>query len=196
MSRIGYVRVSSKDQNLDRQIEQLKKAKIDYLYQEKVSGSSMKRPKLKELLDFIRVDDVVVVTELDRLSRKADDITKIINIIKSKGATLEVLSLPSTQGIENKVLKELINNLIIEIYKYQAEAERIKIRERQQQGIEIAKSKGRYKGRKRKFSVNSPQLIQAFKIIDSGESIKQASKSTGISYETLRRYNLERLKEK
>lgn len=156
----------------------------------------MKRPKLKELLDFIRVDDVVVVTELDRLSRKADDITKIINIIKSKGATLEVLSLPSTQGIENKVLKELINNLIIEIYKYQAEAERIKIRERQQQGIEFAKSKGRYKGRKRKFSVNSPQLIQAFKIIDSGESIKQASKSTGISYETLRRYNLERLKEK
>lgn len=194
MSRVGYVRVSSKDQNLDRQIEQLKKASIDYLYQEKISGSSMKRPKLKELLDFIRVDDVVVVTELDRLSRKANDITKIINVIKSKGATLEVLSLPSTQGIENKVLKELINNLIIEIYKYQAEAERIKIRERQQQGIEIAKSKGRYKGRKRKFSMNSPQLIQAFKIIDSGESIKQASKSTGISYETLRRYNLERLK--
>lgn len=195
MSRVGYVRVSSKDQSLDRQIEQLKKANIDYLYQEKASGSNMSRPQLKELLDFIRVDDVVVVTELDRLSRKADDITKIINMIKDKGATLEVLSLPSTQGIENKVLKELINNLIIEIYKYQAEAERIKIRERQQQGIEIAKSKGRYKGRKRKFSMNSPQLIQAFKIIDSGESIKQASKSTGISYETLRRYNLERLKE-
>lgn len=194
MSRVGYVRVSSKDQSLDRQIEQLKKANIDYLYQEKASGSNMSRPQLKELLDFIRVDDVVVVTELDRLSRKADDITKIINMIKDKGATLEVLSLPSTQGIENKVLKELINNLIIEIYKYQAEAERIKIRERQQQGIEIAKSKGRYKGRKRKFSMNSPQLIQAFKIIDSGESIKQASKSTGISYETLRRYNLERLK--
>lgn len=196
MSRVGYVRVSSKDQSLDRQIEQLKKANIDYLYQEKASGSNMSRPQLKELLDFIRVDDVVVVTELDRLSRKADDITKIINIIKSKGATLEVLSLPSTQGIENKVLKELINNLIIEIYKYQAEAERIKIRERQQQGIEIAKSKGRYKGRKRKFSMSSPQLIQAFKIIDSGESIKQASKSTGISYETLRRYNLERLTKK
>lgn len=194
MSRIGYVRVSSKDQSLDRQIEQLKKSEIDYLYQEKASGSNMNRPQLKELLDFIRVDDVVVVTELDRLSRKADDITKIINVIKSKGATLEVLSLPSTQGIENKVLKELINNLIIEIYKYQAEAERVKIRERQQQGIEIAKAKGRYKGRKRKFSKNSPQLIQAFKIIDSGESIKQASKSTGISYETLRRYNLERLK--
>ncbi len=194
MSRVGYVRVSSKDQSLDRQIEQLKKFNIDYLYQEKASGSNMNRPQLKELLDFIRVDDVVVVTELDRLSRKADDITKIINMIKDKGATLEVLSLPSTQGIENKVLKELINNLIIEIYKYQAEAERIKIRERQKQGIEIAKAKGRYKGRKRKFSMNSPQLIQAFKIIDSGESIKQASKSTGISYETLRRYNLERLK--
>ena len=113
MSRVGYVRVSSKDQSLDRQIEKLKKANIDYLYQEKASGSNMSRPQLKELLDFIRVDDVVVVTELDRLSRKADDITKIINMIKDKGATLEVLSLPSTQGIENKVLKELINNLII-----------------------------------------------------------------------------------
>ena len=69
--------------------------------------------------------------------------------IQNKGATIEVLNLPSLKGIEDTNLRRLINNLIIELYKYQAESEWKKIRERQQQGIEIAKSAGKYTGRKR-----------------------------------------------
>ena len=138
-------------------------------------------------MHLIRFDDVLVVTELDRLSRKADDLTYIINIINEKQASLEVLSLPSTKTDDSN-LNRLINNLIIEIYKYMAESERLRIKERQKQGIELAKKQGKYKGRKKKFTKESPQLVQAFKLLDQGYSIRKASESTGINYQTLRNY--------
>lgn len=79
-----------------------------------------------------------------------------MNEIQQKGATLEVLNLPSMNGIDDENLRRLINNLVIELYKYQAEAERKKIKERQQQGIKIAKGKGKFQGGKRKFEENDP----------------------------------------
>ena len=78
MARIGYARVSSKDQNFERQKELLLKSGVDKIFSEKVSGASLdNRPELSKLLSILRFDDTVVVTELDRLSRKADDITYI-----------------------------------------------------------------------------------------------------------------------
>lgn len=188
MARLGYARVSSIGQNLDRQKELLKSAGVDKIFEEKESGASLdNRKELKALLNIIRFDDVLVVTELDRLSRKADDLTYIINIINEKQASLEVLSLPSTKT-DDPNLNRLINNLIIEIYKYMAESERLRIKERQKQGIELAKKQGKYKGRKKKFTKESPQLVQAFKLLDQGYSIRKASESTGINYQTLRNY--------
>lgn len=188
MARIGYARVSSKEQNLERQKELLLKSGVDKIFSEKVSGASLdNRPELSKLLSILRFDDTVVVTELDRLSRKADDITYIMNEIQKKEADLEVLNLPMTKT-EDKNLNKLLNNMILEIYKYIAESEREKIRERQRQGIEIAKKQGKYKGRKKKYSKSSPQLVQAFKLIDEGESIRQAAKATGMNFETLRKY--------
>lgn len=188
MARIGYARVSSKEQNLERQKELLLKSGVNKIFSEKVSGASLdNRPELSKLLSVLRWDDTVVVTELDRLSRKANDITYIINEIQKKEADLEVLNLPMTKT-EDKNLNKLLNNMILEIYKYIAESEREKIRERQRQGIEIAKKQGKYKGRKKKYSKNSPQLVQAFKLIDEGESIRQAAKATGMNFETLRNY--------
>lgn len=188
MARLGYARVSSIGQNLDRQKELLKSAGVDNIFEEKESGASLdNRKELKALLNIIRFDDVLVVTELDRLSRKADDLTYIINIINEKQASLEVLSLPSTKT-DDPNLNRLINNLIIEIYKYMAESERLRIKERQKQGIELAKKQGKYKGRKKKFTKESPQLVQAFKLLDQGYSIRKASESTGINYQTLRNY--------
>ncbi len=188
MARIGYARVSSKDQNFERQKELLLKSGVDKIFSEKVSGASLdNRPELSKLLSILRFDDTVVVTELDRLSRKADDITYIMNEIQKKEADLEVLNLPMTKT-EDKNLNKLLNNMILEIYKYIAESEREKIRERQRQGIEIAKKQGKYKGRKKKYSKSSPQLVQAFKLIDEGESIRQAAKATGMNFETLRKY--------
>ncbi|GEK33917.1 hypothetical protein KSI01_14500 [Kurthia sibirica] len=142
MAKIGYARVSSVGQNLDRQLEKL--THVEKLFTDKLSGAEKNnRTGLNQLVDFIREGDIVVVTELDRLGRNNSELTQIMNDIQTKGATLEVLNLPTLSGVEDDNLRKLINNLMIELYKYQAEAERNSIKERQRQGIEIAKNKGR-----------------------------------------------------
>jgi DNA invertase Pin-like site-specific DNA recombinase len=139
MAKIGYARVSSKEQNLDRQLQALES--VSKVFSDKVSGATTERPQLQAMLDYIREGDIVVVAELDRLGRNNKDLTEIMNIIQQKGATLEVLNLPSMNGIEDDNLRRLINNLVIELYKYQAESERKRIKERQAQGIALAKEK-------------------------------------------------------
>lgn len=188
MARFGYARVSSTDQNLGRQKKLLEESGVDRIFEEKQSGASLEnRPVLNELLKIIRFDDTLVVTELDRLGRKEKDLTYIINTINSKEASLEVLNLPTTQT-SDPALNKLINNLILELYKYIAESERLRIRERQRQGIALAKQQGKYKGRKKKYTKDSPQIVQAFKLLDQGYSIRKASESTGVNYQTLRNY--------
>lgn len=188
MAKIGYARVSSTGQNLARQEELLKHAGAEKIFMEKQSGAKIEnRPELLKLLKYIREKDTIIITELDRLGRTEKDLTYIINTINRKGANLEILSLPSTQ-IKDPALNKLVNNLILEIYKYIAQQEREKIRERQRQGIELAKKQGKYKGRKRKFNKDSPQLVQAFKLLNQGYSIRKASESTGMNYQTLRNY--------
>ncbi|MEN2373281.1 recombinase family protein, partial [Lacticaseibacillus paracasei] len=132
MAKIGYARVSSKEQHLDRQLAPLKD--VDKLFTDKLSGANTNRPELQKMLAYIREGDIVMVTELDRLGRNNHDLTKIMNSIQNKGATLDVLNLPSMTGIADPNLRQLMTNLIIELYKYQAESERKRIIERQQQG--------------------------------------------------------------
>lgn len=126
MSKIGYARVRSKEQNLDRQLEALDS--VSKVFSDKISGQSTERPQLKAMLEYIREGDIVVVTELDRLGRNNNDLTTIMNEIQQKGATLEVLNLPSMNGIDDENLRWLINNLLIELYKYQDEPERKKLK--------------------------------------------------------------------
>lgn len=189
MNKIGYARVSSLEQNIDRQIQVLER-ETTKIFTDKESGTSRKRQGLKELLDYIRTDDIVVVTELDRLSRNNEHLTEIMGIIQSKGATLEVLNFPSLLGIKDDNLRKLLNNLILEIIKYQAQAERDRIRERQRQGIELAKQKGRYKGRKPLFKRDDKKLIHAFDLYLSGKTDKEVEEMTGINRVTFRRYRL------
>ena len=186
MNRIGYARVSSQNQKLDRQIELLED--VSKLFSDKMSGQSIERPELKAMLDYIREGDIVVVTELDRLGRNNQDLTEIMNVIQQKGATLEVLNLPSMSGIEDENLRRLINNLVIELYKYQAESERKKIKERQQQGIELAKEKGKFKGGQLKYSKEDPKLKHAFELYLNGSTEKEVEQVTGINRRTFKRY--------
>ncbi|WP_285013735.1 recombinase family protein [Lactococcus garvieae] len=186
MSKVGYARVSSKEQNLDRQLDLL--SDVSKIFADKISGRTAERPQLKAMLEYIREGDIVIVTELDRLGRNSKDLTTIMNEIQQKGATLEVLNLPSMNGIEDENLRRLINNLVIEIYKYQSEAEREKIRERQQQGIKLAKEKGKFKGGKRMFQENDPRLKLAFNLYLNGCSDKEVEEQTGINRRTFRRY--------
>lgn len=189
MNKIGYARVSSLDQNIDRQIQVLER-ETTKIFTDKESGTSRKRQGLKELLDYIRTDDIVVVTELDRLSRNNEHLTEIMGIIQSKGATLEVLNFPSLLGIKDDNLRKLLNNLILEIIKYQAQAERDRIKERQRQGIELAKKRGRYKGRKPLFKRDDKKLIHAFDLYLGGKTDKEVEEMTGINRVTFRRYRL------
>lgn len=187
MSKIGYARVSSKEQNLDRQLEALQS--VSKVFSDKASGQSTERPQLQAMLDYLREGDIVIVTELDRLGRNNKDLTEIMNAIQQKGATLEVLNLPSMNGIEDENLRRLINNLVVELYKYQAESERKRIKERQAQGIELAKKKGRFTGRKSTFQKDDPLLQRAFNLYQSKEyTLKEIEHHTKIPISTLKRY--------
>ena len=186
MAKIGYARVSSKEQHLDRQLAALKN--VDKLFTDKLSGATTNRPELQKMLAYIREGDIVLVTELDRLGRNNQDLTKIMNTIQNKGATLDVLNLPSMTGIADPNLRQLMTNLIIELYKYQAESERKRIIERQQQGIALAKRQGKYHGRKPQYAKDDPRLQHAFKLYQAGMSDVDVARNTGIKRTTFIRY--------
>lgn len=188
MAKIGYVRVSSRSQNLDRQLTILRNKHVDKIFADKLSGATTKRPELQKMLAYIREGDIVLVTELDRLGRNNQDLTKIMNTIQNKGATLDVLNLPSMTGIGDPNLRQLMTNLIIELYKYQAESERKRIIERQQQGIALAKQQGKYHGRKPQYTKDDPRLLHAFKLYQNGMSDIDVARNTGIKRTTFIRY--------
>lgn len=169
MAKIGYARVSSADQNLDRQLKQLNN--VEKIFKESISGASRERPQLIAMLDYIRDGDIVVVTELERLGRNNKELTEVMDEIKLKGATLEVLNLPTLRGIEDDNLRRLLNNLILELYKYQAQAERERIKERQAL-----------------FSADDSRLQHAFGLFLSGKSDRDVAELTGINERTFRRY--------
>ena len=154
-SRIfGYARVSSKEQNLDRQIDSLRKYVPNSrdIIIDKVSGKDMNRPGLENLLFSVRPGDTIVIHSLDRLSRSKDDIKKLLMEFKDKKVTVRILDLPTTMidyGEAGKSILELVNNLIIEVMSYLAEAERQLIRKRQSEGIASAKARGVHFGRKK-----------------------------------------------
>ena len=190
MSKIGYARVSTKQQNLGRQIELLESEGTFKIFSDKDSGSHRSRPGLEALLSFIREGDIVVVSELDRLGRSQQDLTDILQEIQQKGATIEVLNLPSLKGVEDDNLRRLINAFMLELYKYQSESERKRIRERQAQGIALAKQKGKYKGGKPKFQEHDPRLQHAFKLYQEGMTEKEVEIITGINRRTFQRYRM------
>ncbi|WEV41296.1 recombinase family protein [Lactobacillus sp. ESL0681] len=185
--KIGYARVSTQEQNLARQLDALKKAGVKKIFEEKISGKNMERPELKKMLDYIHEEDEVVVLSLDRLGRNSDDLTKIIEQIKQKGAVLNILSLPSFAGVSDPNLKNLLTNLVLEIYKYTAEEERKRIKERQQQGIALAKKRGAYKGGTRLYAPDSPNPQKRFiytevvKMLKQEIPIAEIARTVGIS---------------
>lgn len=200
--KIGYARVSTTDQNLDRQLEQLQKANCKKIFQEKISGKNTNRPQLQAMLDFIREDDEVVVISMDRLGRNSRDISNIIEQIKQKGATINILDLPSFEGIKDRNLKNLLTNLVLEIQKYTAEQERKTILERQKQGIKLAKERGVYKGGVIQYSKDSKDpkkrliyntVVELLRRKENGEpiTIKQIANQVGITRNTVYRIQKE-----
>ena len=157
MANIAYIRVSSDTQNTERQELLLKGLDIDKLYLEKASGKDIKRPELKNMLDYIREGDILYIESISRLGRNLKDLLEIVELLSEKGVGLisikeNFIDTTTPQG-----------RLIFNIFATLAEFERENIKERQKEGIEIAKSKGIYKGRKKikiEFDKNFEKLYK------------------------------------
>lgn len=154
MALIFYARVSSKDQNLERQLYRAKQVNADKVFQDKKSGKNTERTGLKEMLNYIREGDTVEVVSLDRLSRNYNDIKKMVQLFKDKRVKLLVDDLPVT-CTRNDLVDNFLLDMMISLMGFVAENERQKIRERQRQGIERAKQNGKYRGRTKKYAPNS-----------------------------------------
>lgn len=186
---VGYVRVSSVDQNTDRQTEQLKHC--DKLFIDSVSGKDVERPELQKMLEHIRESDVVEVCSIDRLARNNVDLQVLVKAINAKGATVRFLKegLTFEQDTESNPISKMMLTMLAAI----SEFERELIRERQAAGIAIAKANGKYKGRKPK--INKNQLEHINEQLESGISKAEISKTLGISRQTLHKYIKEQNKE-
>ncbi len=152
---IGYIRVSTRDQNPARQrkkladYEQEAGVRIERIFEDKATGSSFDRESYRAMKLTLRAGDTLIVTELDRLGRSMNDIKKEWQEIQQMGVDIIVIDTPVLNTSEKTDLeKSLISNIVFELLAYLGEKERMKIRERQREGIEVAKAKGVYKGRK------------------------------------------------
>lgn len=149
----GYSRVSTKDQNLDRQLVELKKFVEDrFIFQDKLSGKDFDRPQYQLMRKVAQKGDIIYVKSLDRLGRNKSQVKEELEYYKNEGVRVKVLDIPTTmmeipEGQE--WLMDMINNLLIEVLATMAEQERVNIKQRQAEGIAIAKEKGVYKGRKK-----------------------------------------------
>ncbi|SIR38002.1 Site-specific DNA recombinase [Peribacillus simplex] len=148
----GYVRVSSKEQNLDRQYEAVKGYVTDekYIYSDKASGKDMEREGFQNLLKAMREGDTLYIKSIDRLGRNKDLIKSYLEHFKKEGIRVKIIDLPTTmQDVPagNEWVIDMINNIIIEVYTSMAEQERMNIKQRQSEGIAVAKAKGKHLGR-------------------------------------------------
>jgi DNA invertase Pin-like site-specific DNA recombinase len=139
---VGYIRVSSVDQNAARQLEGLK---LDRVFQDKVSGKDTNRPALQDMLSFVRDGDTVVVHSIDRLARNLVDLRNLVTALNDKGATVTFVK--DSLTFKPKDNDNPANLLMLSMMGAFAEFERSMIRERQREGIAAAKALGRPMGR-------------------------------------------------
>ena len=177
--RIGYVRVSTIEQNTDRQLEGIE---LDQSFTDKASGKDTSRPQLEALLKFVRQGDLVIVHSMDRLARNLDDLRKIVADLTRRGVQIQFVKESLTFTGEDSPMA----NLMLSVMGAFAEFERALIRERQREGVALAKQRGAYKGRKKVFT---PPEVEALKArVAAGERKTQVACDLGISRETLYKY--------
>lgn len=184
MTKYGYARVSSLEQNLERQVEQLKKEGCEKIFTDKISGASTDRPQLQEMLELLTEGDEIIIKDLTRFSRSTKDLFDLLDLIKEKKAVLRSLSDKWLDTSDDNPF----NTLLFTIMSGLSEYERAMIKERQMEGIAIAKKKGVYKGRPKKFTENHPRLSHALDLYEQGEgSVRQVCEMTGITEATFYR---------
>ncbi|MTK08309.1 MAG: recombinase family protein [Hungatella sp.] len=185
----GYVRVSTLDQNVERQLVELIKWGVleKNIYCDKLSGKDFNRPQYQKLKRKLKEGDVLVVKSLDRLGRNYEDIQKEWrDIVKITKADIVIIDMPILDTRTNKdLIGTLISDIVLQLLSYVAQAERENIRQRQAEGIAIAKAQGKHLGR-----YPSPLPDEFFPIyekwLNREYSLRSASRELGISISQFR----------
>lgn len=177
--RIGYVRVSSYDQNVERQLEHLDAERV---FTDKVSGKDIERPELKALLSYAREGDTIVIHSMDRLARNVDDLRRIVQNETRRGVHVQFIKENLTFTGEESPMA----NLMLSVLGAVAQFERDLIKERQREGIALAKQRGAYTGRKKALSTDRIDELRSR--ASSGEKKARLAREFGISRETLYQY--------
>jgi DNA invertase Pin-like site-specific DNA recombinase len=176
--KYGYVRVSSVDQNEGRQVKQLEQAGCQVLFKEKISGATMDRPELKKMIDSLKPGDIVVVSDLTRISRSSRDLFDLVEIIKNKGACLKSIKdtwLDTTS--ENPY-----STFLLTVMAGVSQLERDLIKQRQAEGVALAKEAGKYRGRVKKYIQTHPGMNHAIEMYETGKyTVKQICEITKVS---------------
>jgi DNA invertase Pin-like site-specific DNA recombinase len=179
--RIGYIRVSSLDQNAERQLDGIH---LDKVFTDKASGKDTNRPQLQAALNHIRAGDVLVVHSMDRLARNVEDMLRLVREMNDRGVSVEFIkeNISFTAGSDDP--RSILMFTMLSAF---AQFERSLIKERQREGIALAKAKGTvYKGRKP--ALNAERIAQLQKRAAVGANKTKLAKEFGISRETLYQY--------
>jgi DNA invertase Pin-like site-specific DNA recombinase len=179
--RIGYVRVSSLDQNAERQLDGIY---LDKIFTDKASGKDTNRPQLLAALNHVRAGDTLTVHSMDRLARNVEDMLRLVREINDRGVSVQFIkeNMSFTAGSEDP--RSILMFTMLSAF---AQFERALIRERQREGIALAKAKGTvYKGRKP--ALNAERIAQLREQAAAGANRTKLAKEFGISRETLYQY--------
>ncbi|WP_280189577.1 MULTISPECIES: recombinase family protein [Nocardia] len=177
--RVGYIRVSTVDQNTDRQLDGID---VERVFTDKVTGKNAERPALQEMLAFVRDGDTVLVHSMDRLARNLDDLRRLVRQLTGKGVRVEFVKEALTFTGEDSPMA----TLMLSVMGAFAEFERALILERQREGIATAKARGAYKGRKP--ALTDDQAAALRERAAAGESKSVLAREFGVSRETVYAY--------
>jgi DNA invertase Pin-like site-specific DNA recombinase len=177
--RVGYIRVSSVDQNTMRQLDGVQ---LDRTFTDKASGKDTQRPQLEALVAFVRDGDIVVCHSMDRLARNLDDLRKLVSSLTKRGIHVQFVKEALTFTGDDSPMANLLLNLLGSV----AEFERSLIKERQREGIAIAKTKGIYRGRKPSLDAGRAEELR--RRIAAGDKKAVIARDFGISRETVYQY--------
>lgn len=185
MAKIGYARVSTRDQNLDSQIDMLKAVGCDRIFSEKVSGRKFKRTELDNCLDYLRDDDTLVITKLDRLGRTTKQLIELSQYLEDNGIDLEIIDM-------NINTKDAMGKMFFTMMSGFAELEANLLSERTKKGLESARLRGRVDGRPRitQEKVNMIVSLYHIKTYPINEIMKMTCVSRGTIYNVINQEKL------
>ena len=190
MTAYAYVRVSTQEQNEQRQLQSMQAIGIDprNVYVEKASGKSMDRPQWDRLMGTLQSGDTLVLDELSRMGRTYDGVTEAWRDLRSRGVAIRILDAEflSTEHMDAMGdMGRAVEDMLLALMAYMADHERKEMLRRQAEGIAVAKAQGKYGGRQRS-ALTDEQVETARRMLAGGESKAKVAKAIGVHRNTLR----------